>query len=63
MSKARLTKRVLRGLDSIYALANVNQYEESDLYAGCRDKADRDAVDDAIEWLGKFIAVRSKGAK
>jgi hypothetical protein len=61
MKKPRLTARIVRGLEAIYALADVNQFEDSDLYAGCRDDAGRCGreamreVNDAVAWLGSLI--------
>lgn len=67
-SKPRLTARVIRGLSAIHALADVNQIDESDLYAGCykdprptaegADLYDRRKcaeVDDAVDWIADLI--------
>lgn len=66
MKKPRLTARIVRGLESVYALADVNRFEDSDLYTsiraedgGNRPEAEADRltkeIDDAIEWLGRLI--------
>jgi hypothetical protein len=62
MRKPRLTARIVEGLRSVYALADVNMVEDSDLYksaSGMPDGAEKDKViqdiDDAISWLGSLI--------
>lgn len=53
--KPRLTSRIVRGLGSVYALADVNQYDESDLYKGCKTEAERHEINNAIAWLGSLL--------
>ena len=60
--KPRLTARIVRGLGSVYALADVNMFDDSDLYAGScclpdgaeKNRAKKE-VDDAVAWLGELI--------
>jgi hypothetical protein len=54
--KPRLTARIARGLGAVYALADVNQFDDSDLYAGCRGNEKAMAeIDAAVAWLGNLI--------
>lgn len=66
MNKPRLTARIVRGLESVHALADVNKFDDSDLYAGCykdgekpsrdKDPAKVAEVNDAVEWLDRLIS-------
>lgn len=48
--KPYLSKRIKRGLQSIYAFVSANQFDDSDLYVGKTDEQ-KDTIDNAIEYL------------
>lgn len=55
MKKPRLTAKIVRGLDAVYALADVNLFEDSDLFAGAKTTKDQKEILDAVAWLGDLI--------
>lgn len=50
----KLTKKRLDNLGSILAFLEVNQFEDSDLYAGCDTETKVKDIDDTLEWLDDF---------
>ena len=56
MRKPRLTARVARGLGAVYALADVNLFEDSDLFSGADTAKKQREVEDAVSWLGNLLS-------
>ena len=52
--RPRLTRGIVRGLEHVRALTDVNLFEGSDLYQGATSP-EIDDINDAVQYLGRLI--------